>query len=138
MVTYYYKERVEHNDYLNRWTIKVLKYGIVSFLFFAAFAMSANYCALNNIPQSIQYMNQFSKCKGWWREPKILATCAFLSLIFFLTYDLWTMRATKINAAEEIRKLAQEEDKNFFSRLSNIDRKRWICQEYFCRQNYGL
>ena len=138
LVTYYYKERVEHNDYLNRWTLKVLKYGIVSFLFFAAFAMHSNYCALNNIEQTIDYMNQFCVCTGWWKEPITLATCSLFCFIFFVAYDLWTIRTSKKSVAEEIRTLAQEEDKSYFSRLSNIDRKRWICHEHFCRKNYGI
>lgn len=33
LITYYYKERVENNDFLNRSTLRVLKYGIVIFLF---------------------------------------------------------------------------------------------------------
>jgi hypothetical protein len=31
LITYYYKERVENNDFLNRSTLRVLKYGIVFF-----------------------------------------------------------------------------------------------------------
>ena len=38
LVTYYYKEQVEHNDYLNRVVLNILKYGIVSFYLFAAYA----------------------------------------------------------------------------------------------------
>jgi hypothetical protein len=37
-----------------------------------------------------------------------------------------------------MRALAKSCQTNYFGRLSNIDRKRWICEEYYCRENYGI
>jgi len=44
LITYYYKEQIEHNDLINRWALRVIKYGIVLFYVFGAFAIAANYC----------------------------------------------------------------------------------------------
>ena len=48
LITYYYKERVEHNDFLNRSALQVLKYGIVLFVFIGGQALISNYCAIHN------------------------------------------------------------------------------------------
>lgn len=48
LVTYYYKERVEHNDYLNRSSLIALKYGIVVFLYFSGKSLTNNYCSVTN------------------------------------------------------------------------------------------
>lgn len=55
LITYYYKERVEHNDFLNRTVLKIVKYGIVIFLMFASVAEMSNYCALVNRERTIEY-----------------------------------------------------------------------------------
>merc|ERR1740117_1556730 len=48
LITYYYKEQVVHNDLLNRFTLRILKYAVVMFLIFGAWAMKANYCTISN------------------------------------------------------------------------------------------
>jgi hypothetical protein len=44
LITYYYRERVEHNDLLNRTTLRLVKYSIVLFLLFGGITISMNYC----------------------------------------------------------------------------------------------
>ena len=72
LITYYYKERVENNDFLNRNTLRVLKYGIILFLFIGGQALVSNYCAINNQDHSIQYMNEILSCRGMFAEPEVL------------------------------------------------------------------
>lgn len=45
------------------------------------------------------------------------------------------MNKTKVQEKFEIK---TELDSNYFSRLSNIDRKRWIAEEHYRRENYGI
>ena len=44
LITYYYKETVEHNDLMNRTALRIIKYGIAVFYFYGGMAIAANYC----------------------------------------------------------------------------------------------
>ncbi len=46
LITYYYKERVRHNDVLNRAALEIVKYGGVVFLIFGAASLGPNRCAV--------------------------------------------------------------------------------------------
>jgi hypothetical protein len=82
LVTYYYKERVEHNDFLNRIALKILKYGIIVFLFFSSVAMQSNYCSIINSKQVITYFNEYIDCSAYWREPLVLIAAAIILALF--------------------------------------------------------
>jgi len=57
-----------------------------------------------------------------------------LLVALFMAEVLWgdTREQSKF-----INKVAREEE-NYFGRLSNIDRKRWIAEEHYRRVNYGI
>ena len=48
LITYYYRERVEQNDLMNRSVLGVIKYGAVLFLVSGGFAVAFNYCSIEN------------------------------------------------------------------------------------------
>lgn len=49
LLTYFYKECVEHNDVLNRVFIRTLKYGVSVYLAFAALTLTMNQCTTFNV-----------------------------------------------------------------------------------------
>lgn len=57
LITYYFKERVVHNDLLNRSVLRLIKYGVVLFLYFGGTAMRCNYCTIANQDKYIDYTN---------------------------------------------------------------------------------
>lgn len=66
LITYFYKQKVEHNDLLNRSFLKALKYAPVVFFFVAGKSCKENYCAVNNQVHEIKYTNHFPACTGVW------------------------------------------------------------------------
>jgi hypothetical protein len=86
-VTYYYKERVEHNDFLNRVALKILKYGIIVFLFFSSVAMQSNHCSIINTKKPLTYFNEFIDCSAIWREPLVLIAAAIIIALFQIGID---------------------------------------------------
>lgn len=47
-ISYVNKERVMHNDLLNRSMLRLLKYAVVLFLYFGGSALEMNHCAVSN------------------------------------------------------------------------------------------
>lgn len=60
--------------------------------------------------------------------------CFFVLSEFFIEDMCWKDDRMKSKFLERIA----EEDGNYFGRLSNIDRKRWISEEIYCRNQYGI
>lgn len=133
LITYYYKERVEHNDLLNRSALKAIKYALFMFLFTGGFAMASNYCTLENVSREINFSNESLVCLNYWVGPQILISTSAFFLCFFVTMDL----LQKDKSIEKF-KIRKEEDSNYFNRLSNVDRKRWIAEEQYRRENYAI
>lgn len=63
MITYYFKERIENNDLLNRTSLRLIKYGIVLFFFFGAYAMAGNYCTVYNESKILNYATEYVECR---------------------------------------------------------------------------
>lgn len=96
LITYFYKERVEHNDLLNRNAVRIIKYALVIFLFVGGLAMAYNYCALENVSKPINFTNEILVCYKMWTLPITLVFASALLLSFFITFDLMSK-----NSAEE-------------------------------------
>jgi len=96
LITYFYKERVEHNDLLNRNAVRIIKYALVIFLFVGGLAMANNYCALENVSPPINFTNETLLCYKMWTMPITLVFASALLLSFFFTFDLMSK-----NSAEE-------------------------------------
>lgn len=63
LITYYFKERIEHNDFLNRTFLMITQFSIVVFYIFSAYTCMANYCTIANIPDTkITYSTEFATC----------------------------------------------------------------------------
>jgi hypothetical protein len=135
LVTYYYKERVEHNDLLNRAVLKVMKYGAFVFLCFASTAIADNYCTMTNTTVPVYYTNEQIKCKSWWFIPDLLFWSSIAILVILVIVD--SLCKDKREQSKFIKKVANEEE-NYFGRLSNIDRKCWIAEEHYRRKHLGV
>jgi len=62
-ITYFWKERVEQNDFLNRSTLRAMQFGIVIFFGFSAWSLAANYCTVNNKPDAYLFVaTEFLEC----------------------------------------------------------------------------
>ena len=96
LITYFYKERVEHNDVLNRNAVRIIKYALVIFLFVGGLAMAYNYCTLENVSPPINFTNETLVCYKMWTMPITLVFASALLLSFFITFDLMSR-----NSAEE-------------------------------------
>jgi len=96
LITYFYKERVEHNDVLNRNAVRIIKYALAIFLFVGGLAMANNYCALENVSPPINFTNETLLCYKMWTMPITLVFASALLLSFFFTFDLMSK-----NSAEE-------------------------------------
>ena len=60
LITYFYKEVVEHNDLLNRLALRFIKWGIILFYIFGAYALASNYCNIyNNNEFALLYATEF-------------------------------------------------------------------------------
>ena len=57
LITYYYKTKQIHNDFLNRSSLKVMKYAFFLFPLFAALALASNWCTISNEPVPIKFSN---------------------------------------------------------------------------------
>jgi hypothetical protein len=61
-----------------------------------------------------------------WESPQILLFSSLCLLVFLVSHDVATARA-------DIKAVP---DGTYFSRLSNLDRKRWIAEEHYRRQHF--
>lgn len=58
LITYFYKERVEHNDLLNRTLLTILKYALFVYLFMGGLAIASNYNTIDNsVIKPLEYTN---------------------------------------------------------------------------------
>jgi hypothetical protein len=67
LITYYFKEKVLHNDLLDRIALRVSKFGVALFLFFGGFAIASNNCMVVNSTQILLYTNDILKCFAFWK-----------------------------------------------------------------------
>lgn len=84
LISYYFKERLIHNNLLNRSVLRLLKYGLVLFLWFGGGALRENYCAIANADQSINYTTELLPCAQVVQSVWFLYGCALVVLGFFL------------------------------------------------------
>jgi hypothetical protein len=87
-ITYFYKEKVMHNDFLNRSVLRALKYAIVLFLYFGGSAMRQNYCSITNQTRYLNFSTELLTCRSLWSE---VIMCYCLSIIiaaFFLMSEV--------------------------------------------------
>ena len=87
LITYYYKERVRHNDVINRTALTIVKYGGVIFLVFGAAALAPNKCAIEFSQNKVlHYSNEILSCGKifWWAPLVMLGLAALLLVTIFL------------------------------------------------------
>ena len=124
LITYYYKQKLEHNDLLNRSFLKILKYSPVVFFCVGARSCFENYCAVTNVVHEIRYTNHFPACSGATSVSTALYIIGFTYLGILATIEIvlvFRRRKIKFIDLKQIRG-----GTNYFSRLSNVNRKRWL------------
>lgn len=58
LITYFYRERVEHNDLLNRTALTIMKYALFSLCLVGGLALASNYNSIANVFTPLAYSNQ--------------------------------------------------------------------------------
>ena len=67
MITYYYKDRVEHEDFLNHYVLKTVIFGVCLLYFVAALVLGQNYGTVsNNIFFELKYVTEFVNNFKMW------------------------------------------------------------------------
>lgn len=128
LITYYYRERVLNNDLLNRLALGILKYAAAVFFLFGGLAVQNNYCSQhNNFSLYVETSTELIYCAGATNQCFFLWTLAWTTFTFFLMKDLFTKEDVPVELKD-----------TYFERISEYQRKRWICEEHYLRQNYGI
>jgi len=89
LITYFYKERVERNDLMNRKFLSILKYALFAYMFIGGLALASNYATISNeIVLPLDYSNMHYLFFKIWAAPEILLYNSVCLLAFFITLDL--------------------------------------------------
>lgn len=113
----------------------LLKYALFAFCFVGGIAIASNYNSIANVYTPIHYGNETLLVFKLWSGPQLLIYVGVCLLAFFITVDL-VVRDTGQHG-KFIDKITKQES-TYFCRLSNLDRKKWICEEHYRRQNLGI
>lgn len=87
-ITYFYKEKVMHNDFLNRSVLRLLKYAIVLFLYFGGSAMRQNYCSITNETRYLSFSTELLTCRHTWSEVDMCYCLSLIIAAFFLMNEV--------------------------------------------------
>ena len=90
LITFYYKERIVHNDFLNRCALRVLKYCVCPFLYFGATALRNNYCTIDREVGAKNYAMQFGDCRKVWSQVVVMYSTCFVFAFFFLFSEVYS------------------------------------------------
>lgn len=136
MITYYFKERVEHEDLLNRIVLKVVKFGICVFYIIGALVLAQGYCTVyNDDSLNLKYVTEFTNCFQMWTMPRIMIAAG--SIFFFVIVGLeFTVGVQK--SQEWFKREVVHREENFFQRMSDSDRKYILATEHYRRKKYGI
>lgn len=109
LITYYYKEVVEHNDMMNRTALRIIKYGIIVFYFFGGMAIAANYCQITNKGTGMQldHVTQCMPCFKVYSDAYIMFGVGIFYLLMIMTVSKF-----KNSKREEIK---------FYDELADIE-----------------
>lgn len=121
---------------MNRTFLTILKYALFVYLFIGGLAVSSNFNTVNNeIIAPINYSNETHLYFQIWSAPEMLIYSGVCLLAYFITLDL--VVSSNKNHGKFVEKITQAES-SYLARLSNLDRKRWICEEHYRRENLNI
>lgn len=75
-------------------------------------------------------MNQVLSCRKLFAEPEVLQSIAFVLFIVFFFFDSCV--------GQKGLKSRSFINTSYFERISDLERKLWIAEEHYRRQNYGI
>ena len=109
LITYFYKEVVEHNDLLNRTALRLIKWGIVLYYAFGAYSMASNYCTIYNGKNfELEYVTEFLTCF------KMYSSCwIMVGFGLFYTASIVSISTFKTTKRDDIK---------FYDSLENIEK----------------
>ena len=84
---------------------------------------------------SIEVVNQIIDCTQWWKlsiAMEIVAGVLFVLLISVEVYNY--LRGDEISRFKNLH----DGDTSYFNRLSNLDKKRWLAEEVYLRNELGI
>lgn len=96
----------------------------------AAYSLQHNACMVENEYKPIDVDNEVVVCDDLWTLPKYIYAIATLIAAALCLNELRLYKNRKITDRFEA---FQSEDKTFFSRLSNLEKKRWLAEETYNR-----
>lgn len=142
LITYFYKQEVQYNDFLNRNMLRVCKYALVPFFLFGGLALHNNFCSIEREPDHLKYTNQQILCQRMWIQPKVMIVTAPLLFALFVVLDVmmvwYEMEDQKMLNLRTMQGEERWSKTSFFSRLNNLARKRLIAEEHYRRTHYNI
>lgn len=113
-----------------------MQFGIVIFFLFSAYGISANYCTIYNDYDAVLLLStEFYPCRKFTTPCLILACIAAFYLVLLTIFSLvFSDRRKQSKFYDKV----DEREQNYFGRISESDRKRWIASEYYRRERYGI
>lgn len=94
MITYLWKERIEHDDLLNTVSLRVIKYGLFVFYIVGALALAANHSVVSNDDiKPIHYVTQFTSDFVLWDLPWVMIGIGSFYLVLIISVSLYYSNA---------------------------------------------
>lgn len=88
LITYFYKERVIHNDLLNRSALRIIKYGVAIFFIGSTFILVRNDCTTRNNYETKTQSTEFLKCVGLNRYSILMFSFGLANLVLTILLSL--------------------------------------------------
>ena len=135
LIVYFFKPKVEHNDILNRMTLDIMKYALFTMCFIGALAIASNHNTITETHRPLWYLNEFFLDFLIWNTPQLLIYIGMMILAFFIVMDI------VVRDSERHGKFLYSITKTqsvYLQRISNLDRKLWICMEHYRRNELGI
>ena len=132
LITYWCEPAPVHSDQLHFFSLNVLKYAPIFLVVFSAASIQYNNCLVsgNEVVPRLQ-INQHLECRGMWEMPVLMYSIGAFLFVAVVSIDLYRLC---ILDREKRFESIYGNNTNFFSRLSNIERKSWLAQETYNRQ----
>lgn len=135
LLVYWYKSIPLRSDTMIIFSIRIIQFAPVFMFFSAAFSLSHNACMTQNQSKPIDIDNEVVICTDLWWLPKfIYAIASILTSILCLNELRLFIKGKNENRFESFL----SENTTFFSRLSNLEKKRWLAEETYNREELGF
>ena len=134
LLTYWYEMVPVKSDLLIAISLKTLKFAPIPMFIVAARCLQLEYCMVDNDMNPIEVVNQVIQCPKMWGLPTAMYWIGGTFTVLLFGFEIYTLvikdKLAKVNMYRE--------NINFFSRLSNLDKMRWLAEEVYMRKALGF